>query len=115
MTTVFNGMKTDQIHRVMETVDSQAEEKLQEILAETIETAKKTVIARGHIADPYNDAYKISMAAFKKFEQWAAHTFTVSPLKETASAWVKGCSYRFDGPKSIQREIRQILKQNEEK
>jgi hypothetical protein len=115
MTSIFVGMQTDQIHKMIETVDSLAEVKLQEVLKETIETAKKTVGLKGHIGDPYNVAYEIAMAAFNGLEQWAAYTFTDSPFKETATAWVRGCSYRFDGPRSIQSEIRQILSQEEKK
>lgn len=114
MTAVFNGMNTNQIHEIIERVDTQAEKKLETILAATLETAKKTVLLKGHIADPYNDAYKISMDAYEEFKKWAEHTFTTSPLKETATAWVKGSSNRFDGPKSIQNEIRQILLQKME-
>jgi hypothetical protein len=115
MTSIFNGMKTVQIREMMESVDAQAEEKLIEIMDAAIATARKTVLLSRHSADLYDEAYEISKTAYTEFEEWAAHTFTISPLKETANAWVKGSSYRFDGPKSIQNEIRQILSEKTEK
>jgi len=109
MSSIFVGMSTDQMRGMMETVDSQVESKLESVMAEAIEKAKKTERFPRDPNDLYFIAGEIALTAFKNLEDWAAQTFTASPSKETAAAWVKASFYHFEGPKSIQQEIRQIL------
>jgi hypothetical protein len=109
MSSVFLGMKTDQIHEVMQYVDSQAEEKLEETLTETVKNAKVKTSSPVDKSNVYLVANQIALAAYKSFENWAAQTFTASPSKELAEAWVKASFHHFGGAKSIQKKIRQEL------
>ncbi|HUD01445.1 MAG TPA: hypothetical protein VMR37_03905 [Rhabdochlamydiaceae bacterium] len=109
MSSIFLGMQPEQIRTILEDVDAQAEKKLEQTLAEALEKASKTKCLPGNSDNLYFVAGQIALAAFKDLENWAAQTFTATPSKELAMAWVNGSFHRFEGARSIQKEIRQIL------
>lgn len=108
MSTIFLGMRSDQVRHMFEEIDSQLESKLKEVITSTFEKVTKDTTPRDSNY-VYYDAHEIVLEAFQTLKNWADSRFTTSPEKEIAIAWVQGSFYRFEGPRSIQKEIRQIL------
>lgn len=108
MITAILGMKLAQVYQTFEAVDEQLEDKLQEVVAQTIEQVKQDP-PQEDIENLFFQAHKIGLEAYNSLKSWSEITFTTSPEKELAKAWIHGCFYRFEGPRSIQKEIRQIL------
>ena len=109
MSSVFLGIKTDQLREIIEDVDAKAEEKVQQILNETLEKAIYAKRSYDNVDNLYFIANRMALAAYQSFQEWSAKTFTVSPAKELAIAWTNACYYRFSGAKSVQKAIREIL------
>jgi hypothetical protein len=96
------------MRRIFEEIDSQLESKAVEVIAATFERVRNDSTPRNPDYMHY-DAYVIGLEAHETLKNWANRTFTTSPEKEIASAWVNGCIHRFHGPRSMQGEIHQIL------
>lgn len=108
MSTVILGMKSEAVHQILQSVDEQLEDQLQVTIDQTLEKVKNSI----SLEDSkyiFFQAHEIGIEAYNNLKLWSERTFITSPEKELAAAWIEGCLYRFEGPRSIQREIRQIL------
>lgn len=108
MSTVILRMDSEKVHQTLESIDKKLEDKLQEIVNQTLEKVEQD----SSLTDSkllYYEANEIGLGAYNNLKAWSEKTFTTSPEKELAGAWINGCLYRFQGPRSIQKQIRQIL------
>lgn len=108
MGTVIYGMPSDLVRRNLEVIDDQLECEVGKVIQKTFDAIRKEhkVVAEDKL---YSEARLISERAYSELKSWAEEQFTTSPEKELATAWVNGCAHRFFGPKSIQKDIRQVL------
>ncbi len=100
----------DKVQQMADSVDEVVNDELEKTIASTQQEAKKHFDVTKSPADIDFSAYKLADDAYKSFKLKVKEKYNEdSPDYELAVAIANGLSWRFYGPRSIQKQLRLIM------